>query len=113
VSDVRYLVELAFDEPDDDLGVLGGIAEDACDLIEGHWRVEANVIRGFDRLQAIATQILDEVYPEDIFGGAGTPDSDSSDPGPRLVRALRACIEAQAGGTSSKGLSPADTRKEP
>jgi hypothetical protein len=68
LSDVRYLVELVFDEDNDDLGVLGGIADD-------------------------------------VFGGASTPDSDESDPGPRLVRALRACIEAQAGGSSSKGPS--------
>jgi hypothetical protein len=92
---VRYLIELTFDEPDDDLGVLGGIADDACDLIEGHWRVEARTVRGFDRLMSIAREILDEIYPEDIFGGADVPDSDTSDPGPRLVRALRACEEAR------------------
>lgn len=95
-DDVRYLLELRFPGEDDDhLGVLHGIAGDACDLVEGHWRVEAKVVEGHDRLLALARAILDEHYPTDIFGTADDPDADSSDPGVRLVRALRACDAAR------------------
>jgi hypothetical protein len=90
-----YLIALAFGESDD-LGVLQMITDDACELIERYWRVVATPLVGFDRLQAVAQAILDEHYPPDIFGTADAPDSDASDPGVRLVRALRACIAAEA-----------------
>lgn len=60
-------------------------------MVEGHWRLEATPVTGFGRLAAVAQRILDEHYPEDIFGGAERQDADTSDPGVRLVRALRAC----------------------
>src|SRR4051794_16986685 len=92
-----YLIALDFPgEEDDELGVLRMVTEDACELVEGHWRVKATPLFGFDRLQAVAQAILDEHYPPDIFGTADDPDSDASDPGVRLVRALRACIAAEA-----------------
>jgi hypothetical protein len=98
---VTYLVELRFAETDDELGVLRMVASDACDLVESHWRVSAAVVDGFDRLVAIAREILDDSYPTDIFGCADDPDADASDPGVRLVRALRACDAARRNGTSA------------
>lgn len=77
-----------------DQGVADMVADDAAEVIENHYRVKATVVRGFDRLEALARQILDEHYPVDVFGTAANPDSDASDPGVRLVRALRACEEA-------------------
>jgi hypothetical protein len=87
------------DELDDDVAHM--LAGDAAELIENHWRVKATVVRGFDRLEALARQILDEVYPASVFGDADDPDSDASDPGVRLVRALRACSRARREGTAA------------
>lgn len=80
----------AGDEVDE--GVADMVAQDACEVIESYFRVKATVVRGFDRLEAIAQEILDGFYPADVFGTADDPDSDASDPGVRLVRALRACL---------------------
>jgi hypothetical protein len=87
-------------EPGDEVdeGVADMVAQDACEVIESHYRVKATVVRGFGRLEAIARQILNDVYPADVFGTADDPDSDASDPGVRLVRALRACEQAAASG---------------
>lgn len=48
---------------------------------------------GFTGLMEIARLICDMHYPEDLMGGPVVPDGD---PGPNLVRALRACDEAMA-----------------
>lgn len=86
-------------EPGDEVdeGVADMVAQDAAELVENYYRVKATVVRGFDRLEAVARQILDEHYPPDVFGTADVADSDASDPGVRLVRALRACEVARRG----------------
>jgi hypothetical protein len=96
---ISYLVKVTFPgEDNDDLGVCRMVTTDICDLAEGHYVVKTEVVEGFDRLMDVARQILAEHYPPDVFGTADDPDSDASDPGVRLVRALRACEAAQSNG---------------
>jgi hypothetical protein len=70
-----------------DEGVADMVAQDAAEVVENHYRVKATVVRGF--------------YPASVFGDADNPDSDASDPGVRLVRALRACARARREGTAA------------